>query len=114
MVYPQAQPRGEPTQLVPDSGGDPVSFDVDADRNTLWLSVPGLLKDRWAMVEGADTTFELMRLEQLPVPYGDPALVGLFLVGNRSLHSGLIRIEGGEAPRKVFTFKVRALPSRSC
>ena len=114
MVYPQPQPHGEPTQLVPDSGGDPVSFDVDADRNTLWLSVPGLLKDRWTMVEGADTTFELMRLEQLPVPYGDPALVGLFLVGSRSLRSGIIRMEGGEALRKVFTFKVRARPSRSC
>ncbi len=114
MVYPQAQPRGEPTLLMPDSGGDAVSFDVDADRNTLWLSVPGLLKDRWTMVEGADTSFELMRLEQLPVPHGDPALVGLFLVGSRSLRSGLVRIEGGETPRKVFTFKVRALPSRSC
>ncbi len=114
MVYPQAQPRGEPTPLAADAGGDPVSFDVDADRNTLWLSVPGLLKDRWAMVEGADTSFELMRLEQLPVPHGDPALVGLFLVGSRSLRSGLVRMEGGEAPRKVVTFKVRALPSRAC
>ena len=114
MVYPQAQPRGEPTPLVADSGGDTATFDVDADRNTLWLSVPGLLKDRWAMVEGGDTTFELMRLEQLPVPYGDPPLVGLFLVGSRSLRSGLIHIEGGEAQRKVFKFNVRALPSRSC
>ena len=32
------------------------------------------------MVEGADTTFELMRLEQLPVPYGDPPMGGLFCV----------------------------------
>lgn len=114
MVYPQAQPHGEPAQLAPDAGGDPVSFDVDADRNTLWLSVPGLVKDRWTMVEGADTSFELMRLEQLPVPYGDPPLVGLFLVGSRSLKSGIIRMEGGDVPRKVFKFKVRALPSRSC
>ena len=93
---------------MPDFGGDAVAFDVDADRNTLWLSAPGLLKDGWTMVEGAETTFELMRLEQLPVPYGDPPLVG-----SRSLRSGLIRMEGGEAQRKVFTFKVRALPSRS-
>ncbi len=114
MVYPQAHPRGEPSQLVPDSGGDPVSFDVDADSNTLWLSVPGLIKDRWSMVEGADTTFELMRLEQLPVPYGDPPQVGLFLVGSRFLRSGLIRIDGGDVQRKVFTFKVLARPSRSC
>ena len=114
MVYPQPQPRGEPTQLVPNSGGDPVSFDVDADRNTLWLSVPGSVKDRWAMIEGADTSFELVRVERLPVPYGDPDMVGLFFVGSRSVRSGMIRIEGGEAPRKIFRFNVQAQPSPNC
>lgn len=114
MVYPQPQPTGEPVELAPYSGGDLVSFDVDADRNTLWLSVPGFVKDRWSIVEGADTSFQLMRVEQLAVADGDPDLVGLFLVGSRSLRSGPIRIEGGQAPANVFKLNVRALPSVSC
>lgn len=114
MVYPQPQPRGEPTELNPDSGGEPVSFDVDANSNTLWLSLPGLLKERWSMVEGEDTSFELVRMEQLPVPDGDPARVGVFLVGSRSARSGQIRIEGGGMPRKTFKFNVRVRPTAAC
>lgn len=114
MVYPQPQPQGEPTPLVAASSGEPVSFDVDANRNTLWLSVPGLVNDRWAMAEGADTSFELMRVEQLAVPYGDPPMVGLFLAGGRSLRSGTIRLEKAGTPPKSFRFNVSVRPAPAC
>ena len=64
--------------------------------------------------EGEDTSLELVRVERLPVPYGDPDLVGLFFVGSRSPRSGVVCIEGGEAPRKIFRFNVLARPSVSC
>lgn len=114
MVYPQPQPRNDPTQLRLDEGGYRASFDVDANSNTLWLSVPGLLKDGWRMSEGSETGFDLMRMEQLAVPYGDPALVGMFFVGSRSLRSGQIRIDDAGLPRKSFTFNVRARPTPLC
>lgn len=114
MVYRQPQPSGEPTSLNASAGGDLPSFDVDANRNTVWVSVPRLVGDRWAMAEGADTSFELVRVERLPVPYGDPDSVGLFFVGSRSPRSGVVRVEGGEASRKIFRFNVRARPSVSC
>lgn len=114
MVYRQPQPSGEPISLNAGPGGEPLSFDVDADRNTVWVSVPGLVGDKWEMAEGEDTSFELVRVERLPVPYGDPDRVGLFFVGSRSPRSGVVRIEGGEAPRKIFRFNVQARPSVSC
>ena len=114
MVYRQPQPRGEPISLNTGAVGAPPSFDVDANRDTVWVSVPGTVGDRWKMVDGAGTSFELVRVERLAVPYGDPEQVGLFFVGSRSPTSGTISIEGGDAPRKIFRFNVQARPSPSC
>lgn len=113
MVYRQPEPSGEPIPLGID-GSEPVSFDLGADNNTLWLSVQGSLQDRWSMVEGADTSLELVRIERLAVPDGDPERVGLFFVGSRSMTSGMIRIEGSNAPGKVFRFKVHAQLATTC
>ena len=66
------------------------------------------------MSEGSGTGFDLMRMEQLPAPCGDPALVGLFFAGSRSLRSGQLRIDDRSVPRKSFTFNMCARPISLC
>ena len=117
MVYPQAQPAGEPQVLDANGSGDERRFVVDANHNTLWLSVPGQVDDGWRITSGEDTSFELMRVEQLAVPYGDEPRVALFLVAGRSVRSGQIEIQSGRGllgAKKSFRFKVEARPVPAC
>lgn len=117
-IYPHEQPVGEPQRLeVVASSGEP-SFAVDANNNTLWLSVPGQVGDGWRMVAGDETTFSLIRVEQLAMPYGDEPRVGLFLEAGRSVRSGVIELQSVPAglfvARKTYRFKVDARPVPTC
>lgn len=118
MVYPHEQPVGEPKPLeVGGNGGEP-SFAVDANNNTLWLSLPGQVNDGWRMTAGDETTFSLIRVEQLAMPYGDEPRVGLFLEAGRSVRSGAIELQsvpaGLFAATKTYRFKVVARPVPTC
>lgn len=118
MIYPHEQPVGEPQRLeVAGSGGAP-SFVVDADHNTLWLSVPGQVGDGWRMTSGDQTSFSLVRVEQLAMPHGDDPRVGLFLEAGRSVSSGVIELQtvpaGLFSAPKTYRFKVDARPVPAC
>ncbi|WP_416047101.1 hypothetical protein [Cupriavidus basilensis] len=118
MIYPHEEPVGEPLRLeVAGSGGEP-SFAVDANNNTLWLSLPGQVGDGWRMTSGDETSFSLIRVEQLAMPYGDGPRVGLFLEAGRSVSSGVIELQsvpaGLFAARKTYRFKVNARPVPAC
>lgn len=116
MIYPHEQPVGEPQRL--EVAGSEPSFAVDANNNTLWLSLPGQVGDGWRMSAGDETTFSLVRVEQLAMPYGDEPRVGLFLEAGRSLRSGVIELQSVPAglfiARKTYRFKVDARPVPTC
>lgn len=118
MIYPHEQPVGEPQRLEVASSGSEPSFTVDANNNTLWLSLPGQVGDGWRMTSGDETTFSLIRVEQLAMPDGDDPRVGLFLEAGRSVRSGVIELQsvpaGLFAARKTYRFKVDARPVPAC
>lgn len=117
MVYPQAQPVGEPQALDVSGSAGERRFVVDANHNTLWLSVPGRVDEGWRITSGEETSFELMRVEQLAVPYGDEPRVALFLVAGRSVRSGEIEIQSGRGllgAKRSIRFKVDARPVPAC
>lgn len=117
MVYPQPAPTGDPTPLELSEPDQEPQFVLDANRNTLWLSVAGRLDDGWNMVGGQETSLQLMRLEQLEVPYGDEPRVGIFLVGSRSMSPGSIAIQrgaGASEPPQVFRFHIQVRPVAAC
>ena len=118
MVYAQPQPEGQPQPLDAAPSGSEPRFTVDADAHTLWLSVPGQVDAGWRVTAGQDSTrFALVRVEQLAVPYGDDARVGLFLVAGRSVGSGVVEIQSQQetpAGRARYRFQVQARPATAC
>lgn len=118
MIYPHQQPVGEPQRLETGGNDGEPSFTVDANNNTLWLSLPGQVGDGWRMISGDETSFTLIRVEQLAMPYGDAPRVGLFLEAGRSVRSGVIELQSAPvglfASRKNYRFKVDARPVPAC
>lgn len=117
MVYPQVTPTGDPIPVDIGDSGQESQFALDANRNTLWLSMAGQLDDGWRMVRGQETSLQLMRLEQLEVPFGDEPRVGVFLVGSRSMRPGTIEIQRGANSSKlpqIFRFHIQVRPVATC
>lgn len=117
MVYPQPTPSGEPIPIMTTQNDPEPRFVLDANHNTLWLSVTGRLDDGWKMTNGQTTTLQLVRLEQLAVPEGDEPRVGIFLVGSRSMRPGTIDIQRGggtSASPQIFRFHIQVRPIATC
>ena len=80
-----------------------------------WLRAAGSIGDGWQLRQPDQSQFSIARIDQLMVPYGEPAAVGILITGPAPIGPTELMLVAGSWPSsRVYPLKVVSRQIKSC